>query len=388
MSDIFSAFNSPCFLIYFSSAAFPLALKYLTWAEYCPDLHDIYNAILPVYGLNFMSGKLLYAKYRKYIVDQLSVDIECTKDLPDPLSKLKPANVKRYLDSFIQQISKPIKGLDECYTEFNMLYEKCADLFSTEYNIDWPTISQTYTEAKMVYEMIEPFEEQLNEIDFVERDKRELIVQLYKQYINALKAIDLSEDNPLKSCVFVLIHTIYERMVRDCWSNETCWVDFIDFMLETKMDASRALINGQLVANCVDELSTRSLRNCFWSVDLYCQRLKVYEFLGKNREEIKAVMEEGLGASSQIPENTLCLWIEYLTILRRLTDFSNEDSCNLLRKNFDYALTAIKVQWRDQIIVDPNCEILQLWALLEYGPLKNPERGKELWTSILSMFQI
>lgn len=365
-------------------SAVDLASRYLVWAEYSSDPDKIYKTILPVYGLNYMHGKQLYDRYREYLSER--EPLEQRESSVD--SDLKPGqSVQHFLESFIQQISQPILGFDKCYSEFKVLYERYKDQLTTEYNIDLNIIEKTYTETKSLYDIITPFEESLNAVVNEGTNRSETLAPTYREYIFTLKKAMAREENSdsIKNCMFLLILTIYERMVLDCWSDETCWLDYIDYRLQTRRDKRHSLFSADIITNCVDELSKKSLRNCFWSVRLYSKRMKILEILHRDQNEIKAVLEDGLAACSQTPQNTIKLWLDYLTLLRRLTDFKDEESCQFLRKNFTHAWTAIGQQWKD-IQADPNFKILQMWACLESGPLKNPQRAKEILSLILGTF--
>lgn len=114
---------------------------------------------------------------------------------------------------------------------------------------------------------------------------------------------------------------------------------------------------------------------------MYIEKMRIFEKQKRSFKDIQAVLESACMVSYKTAVPIVSIWLEYLTILSRTTDYSEESSIELLRKNFNLAWNSLGKQWGD--LADANCEILQLWGKLEYGSLKDPSKGKQLWTSVM-----
>lgn len=88
-----------------------------------------------------------------------------------------------------------------------------------------------------------------------------------------------------------------------------------------------------------------------------------------------------LAAEYQEPELVVDLWLDYLTYLRRNIDFKCEKEVATIRATFSLAWYTLGRQFG--VLADSNCEILQMWGHLEYGPLNDLAKGKELWTTVM-----
>lgn len=325
-------------------------MEYATFASRCSDSANIWQEILGTYGLNCHRGQEFFKLYRKQYTEEL--------------------NRSDYINSFMTELRYPLHGMEESYIEFKVYYEKNKDILS-EMGIDWGQIDTKYFKAKEHLKKILPFEEKLQSLPAnLYRERSEV----YFEYIK-------DSDKYLDENV---LQTIYERMVADCCLNADCWIKYIDFIdYRDEFGRPKDLQKLPLFEQTPDDICLRALRNCTWSGDLYIKRMQLMEKFEKPRSAVQEVLESAAAAGFQSPEPAVAVWLEYLTYLRRHTDWSDANECDVIRKNFNLAWTILGQQWG--VLADCNCEILQFWGRLEYGPLQDPKKGKELWTTVMGM---
>ncbi|XP_065364800.1 LOW QUALITY PROTEIN: squamous cell carcinoma antigen recognized by T-cells 3 [Calliphora vicina] len=329
-----------------------LALKFAEFAGRSQDSKAIWQEILGTYGLNCLRGREFFKLYRQQVAQDLSI----------------PEHLKNYIQSFLQELRFPLNEMDESYIEFKVYYERNKESL-TEHTLDWSVIDQRYFKAKDHLKKILIYEEKLKGLE----------VQAYREraevYFEYIKDTDKFLDENV-------LQTIYERMVADCCLNAECWTKYIDFIdYRDAFGRPEDLQNLPMFEQTPDDVCKRALRNCTWSPELYIKRMLVLEKMDKSMAEVQEVLETALAAGFQTPEPAVSIWLEYLTYLRRNTDWMNPDECEVLRKNFNLGWTILGQQWG--VLADCNCEILQFWGRLEYGPLQDPKRGKELWTTVM-----
>ena len=137
-----------------------------------------------------------------------------------------------------------------------------------------------------------------------------------------------------------------------------------------------------LVFNQTDwDVCNRALRNCPWSSELYVEKMRIAEKMELSKQEVQNIVELALGAGFHSPEPLVTIWLEYLSYLRRNINFKCEKEVEILRATFTLAWDTLGRQFG--VLADCNCEILQMWGRLEYGPLNDLPKGKELWTTVM-----
>lgn len=304
------------------------------------------------YGLHCLRGREFFKLYRQYHAKDLS----------------SPEQLNNYINSFLQELRFPLNEMEESYIEFKVYYERNKDSL-IDYKLDWNEIDQNYYKAKEHLKKIMIYEDKLKALEPQAYRER---AEVYFEYIRDTDKF-LDEN---------VLQTIYERMVADCCLNAECWLKYIDFIdYRDAFGRPEDLQNLPLYEQTPDDVCKRALRNCTWSQELYIKRMLILEKMDKSITEVQQVLETALAAGFQTPEPAVSIWLEYLTYLRRHTDWMNPDECEVLRKNFNLCWTILGQQWG--VLADCNCEILQFWGRLEYGPLQDPKRGKELWTTVM-----
>lgn len=130
------------------------------------------------------------------------------------------------------------------------------------------------------------------------------------------------------------------------------------------------------------DIVNRAIRNCTWSPEIYVEKMRIAERMELSREELQTIAEFALAAGFETPEPLVSIWLEYLSYLRRNTDFNSEKEIGILRATFELAWDTLGKQYGE--LADCDCEILQMWGRLEYGPLNDFGKAKELWTTIMN----
>ncbi|XP_037937813.1 squamous cell carcinoma antigen recognized by T-cells 3 isoform X2 [Teleopsis dalmanni] len=330
-----------------------VALEFGKFASRCDNAESIWCEILGSYGLHTMQGREVFQMYRRYI---LGVD-----------NKTEEQKQAAFIESYLQELKYPLYNMAESYIEFKVFFEKNKKELTNK--INWAKVDENYFKAKDHMEKVLPFEEQLVSLDEKCYQDRAAL------YISYIKESDkfLNENS---------LQIIYERMVADCCLNPECWLLYIDFIdFRDEFERPRELYDFPIFMQTATYISSRALRNCTWSEKLYINRMNLFEKHGKPREDVQTVLESAMSVGFQTPEPAVAIWLEYLTYLRRNVDWQCENDCEILRKNFGMAWSVLGQQW--SVLADCDCEILQFWGRLEYGPLGDYKRGKELWTTVM-----
>lgn len=264
-----------------------------------------------------------------------------------------------FLDSFMRELKIPLFNMEDSYIEAKVYVQK------NNVQCDWENVEIDYNNAKAHLLKILPFEKQLEEVS-------NSTSKIYKEYlIFADKFLDEE-----------VLQIIYERMITDCCLDPTCWLDYVDFLeIRDKLDSPKGLPKRDIFNQTVLDVNLRSIRNCTWNEKMYIKRMRLMERMHKKIADVQEVLETGLGVGST-PEFAVNLWLEYLGFLRRSTDYTEEKECEILRKNFRLCWDTLGKQWG--VLADCNCEILQFWGRLEYGPLRDPDHGYDLWMTIMN----
>lgn len=129
------------------------------------------------------------------------------------------------------------------------------------------------------------------------------------------------------------------------------------------------------------DIVCRAIRNCTWSAELYIEKMRIAEKLELAKQEVQNILELALAAGFNAPEPLVSIWLEYLAYLRRHTNYTVEKEVDILRANFKLAWDTLGRQFG--VLADSQCEILQFWGRLEYGPLNDLQHGRELWTTVM-----
>lgn len=166
-----------------------------------------------------------------------------------------------------------------------------------------------------------------------------------------------------------------------CLILANCWLAYIQYVHSRGPLSTANAQSLPVFKQTVEDIVDRALRNCTWSEELYVEKLRIAEKDEQTKQQVQVIAEAAFAAGFQTPEPLVTIWLEYLSYLRRNTSFDNEKESDILRANFALAWDSLGRQF--DVLADSNCEILQMWGRLEYGPLNDLSKGKELWTTVM-----
>lgn len=160
------------------------------------------------------------------------------------------------------------------------------------------------------------------------------------------------------------------------------WLAYLKYVQKREEFASATApveVEKSPVFNQTDwDIVNRALRNCTWSAELYVEKMFIGERMELPKQEVQNIAESAFEATVSSANAYHTVWIEYVSYLRRNTNFSNDSETFLLRENLALGWDALETQQ-----ADPYCELLKLWGRLEYTQLHDTARGKQLWTTAL-----
>lgn len=161
----------------------------------------------------------------------------------------------------------------------------------------------------------------------------------------------------------------------------TVWLEYIRYIQNRSRKSTDLDLNSKVFKQTDLDVCNRALRNCTGSHDLYIEKMRILERLDVDRKEIQAIIETTVSIAFPTPEPMVEIWQEYLSYLRRNSNFEIEKEKDIIRSTFELAWDSLGRQWG--ALADTSCEILKLWGELEYNELGNTAKGKELWTTVM-----
>lgn len=252
--------------------------------------------------------------------------------------------------------------MEESYIELKVLCEKQRDQFN---EVDWKKIDEKYSKAKEHLELMLPFENQLIELKTNDHHKR---IEIYDKYIEECKNIGDEK----------IVQVLYERMVTDCCLSESSWLKYIEYIQKRDDYLKTVEMTASPVFSQTDwDVVNRALRNCTWSAELYNEKIFIAERMELSKQEVQMITESAFTATVSSPQSFLKIWMEYISYLRRNTNLNDDKEVENFRANLTLGWESLEKQY-----ADPYCELLKLWGRLEYGPLQNVSKGKELWNLV------
>lgn len=125
----------------------------------------------------------------------------------------------------------------------------------------------------------------------------------------------------------------------------------------------------------------RALRNCTWSADLYIEKIRLSEKDGIPKADVTNIAQQAFEATNNDVKAHLNVWLEYLSYVKRNTNFSDEKDVELLRKTMELGQDTLSRR-----SADARNEFDQLCARIEYGPLENGEQGYQHYDKVMKNF--
>ncbi|XP_035894910.1 squamous cell carcinoma antigen recognized by T-cells 3 [Anopheles stephensi] len=311
----------------------------------------IWNTLIPTYGLHTVKGRSIFEAYRE-----------------DTLTKNgdSPASFNRLARIYEQELKIPLRNMEDSYIEYKLLCEKYKEVIT---DLDAEKFERRYKQAKEALQKMLPHETALSALEAHCHQER---ADLYRKYIADCQSV-LDDDE---------VQILYERMVTECCLDGTVWHDYVRYLHRCPPDPEENPTSPVFRQTEID-LVNRALRNCTWSAELYVEKMRIVERQAKptSKMTILKIMEDVASAGLQTPEASVKVWLEYLTYLRRVTDFTSEKERDILRANFDLAWNQLGRAWG--LLADSQCKILQFWGRLEYEALGEPSKGRDLWYSVM-----
>lgn len=309
---------------------------------------EIWEELLSTYSLHCTKGRSLFEAWRAHFLKKSDQSTE---------------KIKKVIEIFERELSLPLIGMEDSYIEFKLFCEKHKEIVV----VDWKKFELNYNKAKNQLKTMIPFEKEIEDLDPKFHQNR---ASLYKDYIyDCGKFLDDAN-----------IQVLYERMVTDCCLNASVWLEYIKY-IQNRKSTAKSQEKSRVFEQTDLDIVNRALKNCTWSVELYIEKIRIVERRELPKQEVQKILEFALAAGFQTPEPIVTIWLEYLAYLRRNTDYENEKDVELLRANFNLCWTSLGKQW--DALADCNCEILQFWGRLEYGPLFDPVKGRDLWITVM-----
>ncbi|KAJ3638700.1 hypothetical protein MTP99_002045 [Tenebrio molitor] len=265
--------------------------QYSIGASTLDTTRQILERGLQAAGLHAADGSLLWDTLRELEFAHLSVAEQGTEQWKEQVLKV--------VEVFRRQLSVPLLDMENTYKE----WKEWLGQLPEDQNVKTEPVEWGYNKTIKVLETYRPFEDKLQ----VTTEETELL-QIYKDYIKSLS------DPSTILCV-------YERAVAQMCLNVTIWANYCAYALK--------------LGEAADQVSSRALRNCPWSEDLWILRLRILEHLGREETEVMKCFEQGL--SNLGTNQNIELWLSYLEYVNRTSD--NKEK---LYKSFDQALEQLR----------------------------------------------
>lgn len=331
-----------------------VALEYACLAARSNDskAKQIWDELLPAYGYEFTKGRLVWAAWRDDYIRRYQPD--------------SPEKFKKVMKRFKEELLLPLSQMQLTYTEFREFVDKYGSEIP---NFDRSSVEAEVKDTKKILQKVSPFEQKLAKLETKSHQER---VGIFKNYINEC-ADDLEEE---------YVQVLYERMVTSCCLNETVWKEYLSYVQNRSKDWSPVESNKSTIFRQKEiDIVNRGLRNCNWSADLYIEKMRILESNKEPRQEIQKILETACAIEYTNAEPIVKVWLEYLSYLVRVTNFSDDKEKEILKKNFNLAWNTLG--WQYGYLADCDCEILKFWGRIEYTKLEDGNQGKQLWNTVM-----
>lgn len=297
-----------------------------------------------------------------YIFENFLYDFESPGKLvklwASTLDTTVPENCGKLVEIYEKVLAIPHLDMDKTYIDFKVLVTKEPEKYKVD---DWEYIQEDFEKAQSEADLMVAYE---NELECANAESRATMFQLY------LAEVGDKLDRKVRRFVF-------ERMVAEC-SESSCWNMYLKYLLDRRFDESD---DAEIDAVVSRAIHLGEPHDQYFTIKMALLERSKGRPAAEIKEELTKTIELALASQFGHPDMSTKVWLEYLTILRRLTDVKSEAEVEVLRKNFDLAWSSLSRQWGDA--ADNNGEILKFQARLEYRVLNDPEHGRELWNSVL-----
>lgn len=274
------------------------------------------------------------------------------------MDKEIPENCEKLVEIYEKVLAIPHLDMDKTYIDFKVMVTKEPQKFQVD---DWDYIQEDFEKAQAEADLMVAYE---NELECATAANRATMFKLY------ITEVGEKLDRKVRKFIF-------ERMVAEC-SESSCWLMYLEYLRDRRYDEADDIE--------IEKVLNRAIQMGEPHDEYFTMKMGMLERSKSKtptevKQELTKTVELALASQFSHPDMSTRIWLEYLTILRRLTDCKNESEVEVLRKNFDLAWSSLSRQWGDA--ADNNGEILKFQARLEYQVLNNPDQGRDLWNSVL-----
>lgn len=166
------------------------------------------------------------------------------------------AQINRLADVFKRQLSVPLLGIELTYQEWQEWFNSLPEGLVDSKPVEWG-----YEKAIKILEDYKFFEEKLLTVK-----SNEEVFNTYKEYIKIVK------DPSTVLC-------LYERAALTLCLVPQLWLDYCMYAFQ--------------LGEAAFKISSRALRNCPWSEELWITKLRIMEHLQRDEKEVLACFEQG-----------------------------------------------------------------------------------------------
>ncbi|GAB0088079.1 RNA-binding protein 4F [Sergentomyia squamirostris] len=323
-----------------------IVYKFIHFAPYSAHKEDIWQQILDVYLYDFTATAKFVNFWKNFYLED---------------STESEGKNQKVIQVYKKALSIPHLDSEDTLKAFQEICNENSDL----YQVDWEEIEQIHATSSQKFQSIAPFETSIIDVSDSEKPR------VFRKYLESPETALFD-----RKCV----QFIYERMVGDCYNIPGCWIAYIRFRQDVPVEVNDS--SGWFFNQTALDIVDRALTFIKTSENLFSIKMEIVESDNFIVTPLLNVMDEALRAGFSSPDPLTNLWVEYLTILRRHTNFHSEEEKDLLRRNFENAWDSLSQQWGS--LADQNGEILKLWGTLEYTELNDPDKGKALWSEVMT----
>ncbi|XP_077291056.1 spliceosome associated factor 3, U4/U6 recycling protein-like [Arctopsyche grandis] len=335
------------------------------------DARSILNDALRLAGSDPIDGAMLWDTAREFELALLYV--------MDTSSENYGSQVMRIFDIFNKQLSRPLLQAEKTVEEFRRFVEIMEPYIPNSVELA-KNVEDAHTLSEKILKKLLKYE---NELEYTESNETKVVSQKNETYLSYISYVkSLSGDDTLKDCdIISLLGVLYDRITSECFApccrGEAMLPSNAEKFCLEYVDYAREYGSDEYCLNVIEKVIRRYHRNS----TLWMLKLQELERLGRDFKEIKTEFEASLVNGFDTAEDYVALWLCYLEILRRKTDFSSSEQIEVLRKTFRLSWDSLSQMWGDE--ADKEFTILQYWARVEYHRSKDYKYGEELFKEIL-----
>lgn len=228
---------------------------------------SILERALTAAGLHVRDGCLLWDTLRELEHAHIS--------LTEKNSEEWKKQINRVADVFKRQLSVPLLGMELTYQEWQEWFKSLPEGLVDPKPVEWG-----YEKAIKTLDDYKPFEDKL-----LSANSNEEFLYIYKEYIKIVK------DPSTVLC-------LYERAAVTLCLVPDLWLNYCMYAFQ--------------LGEAAFKISSKALRNCPWSEELWITKLRIMEHLQRGEKEILSCFEQGNKLSNLYHSYASCLKISLI----------------------------------------------------------------------------